>query len=65
MKFSLKKGILATATLLSAVVLGACGSGNASTGEKWFCRDCDANEIDGTMDFGRQQHGDGIGEAGL
>ena len=36
MKFSLKKGILATATLLSAVVLGACGSGNASTGESGF-----------------------------
>ncbi len=36
MKFSLKKGILATATLLSAVVLGACGSGNASTGESGY-----------------------------
>lgn len=36
MKFSLKKGILATATLLSAVVLGACGSSNASTGESGY-----------------------------
>ena len=63
MKFSLKKGILATATLLSAVVLGACGTWQRIYRRKWLCRDCDANEIDGTMDFGRQQHGDGIGEA--
>lgn len=36
MKFNWKKNFLTATTLLSAVVLGACGSGDASTGENGY-----------------------------
>ena len=36
MKFNWKKSFLTAATLLSAVVLGACGDGEASTGDAGY-----------------------------